>query len=74
MLAQASTIFDAYGDIRGNARCKLSLAQLHRAMGNYKLAVSYLDECVPSFRQLLLPTYEKQAVKELEVCQAALRS
>jgi DNA-binding SARP family transcriptional activator len=72
MLAEASTIFDIYGDIRGDARCKLSLAQVHRATGNYKLAMSYLDECLPSFRRLLLPAYEKQAIKELEVCQAAL--
>jgi DNA-binding SARP family transcriptional activator len=72
-LGEASIIFRTYGDTRADARCKLSLAQVHRALGNHKLAMSYLDECLPTFRQLLLTAYERQAAKELEACRLALR-
>ena len=42
-----------------------ALAQVHRATGNHKLAMTYLNKCLPTFRQLLL------TCKRLLICVAA---
>jgi DNA-binding SARP family transcriptional activator len=69
-LSDAVDIFRAHGDRRAQARCMLSLARAHRALGHYQQATVFLRESLPIFRRLLLPSYERQALQELELCQA----
>lgn len=69
-LSDAVTIFRASGDGRAQARCMLSLAKAHRALGHDQQASVFLRESLPIFRKLLLPSYERQTLRELELCQA----
>jgi DNA-binding SARP family transcriptional activator/tetratricopeptide (TPR) repeat protein len=69
-LSDAVDIFRAHGDTRARARCMLSLARAHRALGQYQPATVCLRESLPIFHRLLLPSYERQALEELELCQA----
>jgi DNA-binding SARP family transcriptional activator len=74
VLSDAVEIFLAHGDRRAEARCMVSLAQAHRALGYHQQAVLFLRESLPIFRELLLPAYERQALKELEMCRVSLQS
>ncbi len=67
-LSAAIEIFDVCDDIRARARCMLSLARAHRVLGHYQKAAVLLKESLSVFRELLLPSYEREALHELELC------
>jgi DNA-binding SARP family transcriptional activator len=73
-LSDAADIFLAHDDRRAEARCMVSLAQAHRALGDYQQAALFLRQSLPVFRELLLPTYERQALQELELCGVSLQA
>jgi DNA-binding SARP family transcriptional activator len=71
-LSDAVDIFLAHGDRRAEARCMVSLARAHRALGDYQQAALFLRQSLPIFRELLLPAYERQVIQELELCGVSL--
>lgn len=60
--------FRSYSIRRHHAICLFKLGQAYQAIGSNELAVRYLEESVPMFRQLALPSYEQRAVRAIQDC------
>jgi tetratricopeptide (TPR) repeat protein len=74
VLFRAMTVFEQYGDRRGEALCLLKLGQAHVALGDAQRAVPFLQRCFPIFQELGLPRYEELTVHSLDECRAAGRA
>jgi tetratricopeptide (TPR) repeat protein len=71
-LSQAAGAFRRHDAQCAYAVCLFKIAQSHLAMGRGELAIGYLEECLPIFRELHLPGHERQAVRTLSDCRAAV--
>jgi DNA-binding SARP family transcriptional activator len=69
-LLAAMDTFAVCDDRRARARCMLSLARAHRALGHNQQAIALLTESLPVFRKLLLSSYEREVLQELQLCHA----
>jgi tetratricopeptide (TPR) repeat protein len=70
-LSEAAEAFRRHDAQCAHAVCLFKIAQSHLAMGRGELAIGYLDECLPIFRELHLPDHERQAIRTLNDCRAA---
>jgi tetratricopeptide (TPR) repeat protein len=66
--AQAVKVFKDHGAQYAHALCLLKLAQCHLALGHSDEAVRYLQECLPSFRDLQMRASEERALLVLRTC------
>ena len=69
-LSEAAGAFRRHDAHCAHAVCLFKIAQSHLAMGRGDLAIGYLEECLPMFRELHLPDRERQAVRTLNDCRA----
>jgi tetratricopeptide (TPR) repeat protein len=69
-LTEAAGAFRRHDAQCAHAVCLFKIAQSHLAMGRGDLAIGYLEECLPMFRELHLPDHERQAVRTLNDCRA----
>lgn len=74
VLSRALAVFEQHGDRRGQALCLLKVGQAHVALGQTKRAALFLQECLPIFQELGLPTYGDLIVHTLDACPAAGRA
>ena len=70
VLSEAAGAFQRHDARCAHAVCLFKIAQSHLAMGRGDLAIGYLEECLPMFRELHLPDHERQAVRTLNDCRA----
>ena len=70
-LSEAAGAFRRHGAQCAHAVCLFKIAQSHLALGRGELAIGYLEECLPIFRELHLPDHERQAARALDDCRAA---
>jgi tetratricopeptide (TPR) repeat protein len=70
-LSEAAEAFRRHDAQCAHAVCLFKIAQSHLAMGHGELAIGYLEECLPVFRELQLPDHEGQAIRALNACRAA---
>jgi tetratricopeptide (TPR) repeat protein len=70
-LSEAAEAFRRHDARCAHAVCLFKIAQSHLAMGRGELAIGYLEECLPVFRDLRLPDHERQAVRILNDCRAS---
>jgi tetratricopeptide (TPR) repeat protein len=71
VLSEAAGAFRRHDARCAYAVCLSKIAQSHLALGRGELAIGYLEECLPVFRDLHLPDHERQAVRILNDCRAA---
>jgi tetratricopeptide (TPR) repeat protein len=70
-LSEAAGAFRQHDARLARAICLFKIAQSHLALGRGELAIGYLEECLPVFRELGEPGHEEQAVRALDACRAA---
>ena len=70
-LSEAAGAFRRHGARCAHAVCLFKIAQSYLATGRGELAIGYLEECLPMFRELHLPGHERQAADILDGCRAA---
>lgn len=70
-LSEALPVFEQHVDRRGQALCLFKLGRAHQALGERRLAGTYLQRSLPIFRGLGLVSYEEQAGRALRECRAA---
>jgi tetratricopeptide (TPR) repeat protein len=70
-LSEAAEAFRRHDARCAHAVCLFKIAQSHLAMGRGELAIGYLEQCLPIFRELRLPDHERQAAGILNDCRAA---
>ena len=71
-LSEAAEAFRRHDAQCAHAVCLFKIAQSHLALGRGDLAIGYLEECLPMFRELHLPGHERQALRALNDCRAAV--
>jgi tetratricopeptide (TPR) repeat protein len=64
-LSEAAEAFRRHDARCAHAVCLFKIAQTHLAMGHGELAIGYLEECLPVFRERQLPDHEGQALRTL---------
>jgi tetratricopeptide (TPR) repeat protein len=70
-LSEAAEAFRRHDAQCAHAVCLFKIAQSYLAMTRGELAIGYLEECLPIFRELQLPDHEEQAIRALDACRAA---
>ena len=70
-MSEAAEAFRRHDAQCAHAVCLFKIAQSHLALGRGKLAIGYLEECLPVFGELDLPDHEREAVGILNDCRAA---
>ncbi len=73
-LSEAAGAFREHGAQCAHAVCLFKIAQSHLAMAHGEQAITYLEECLPIFRELQLPDHEEQALRALDSCRAGVGS
>lgn len=71
-LSEAAEAFRRHDARCAHAVCLFKIAQSHLALGRSDLAIGYLEECLPMFGELHLPDHERQALRALNDCRAAV--
>ena len=71
VLSEAAGAFQRHDARCARAACLFKIAQSHLAMGRGELAIGYLEECLPIFRDLNLPDREREAARILNDCRAS---
>ena len=71
VLSEAAEAFRRHDAQCAHAECLFKIAQSHLAQGRGELAIGYLEQCLPIFRELHLPDHERQAAGILNDCRAA---
>jgi tetratricopeptide (TPR) repeat protein len=69
-LSEAAQAFRQHEAHCAHAVCLFKIAQSHLATGRGEVAMRYLEECLPIFRELQLPDHEEQAARALDACRA----
>jgi DNA-binding SARP family transcriptional activator/tetratricopeptide (TPR) repeat protein len=71
-LSRALSIFAGNYMRRHEALCLLKLGYAHKAMAEYRQALSYFEVCLPLFQELGLPHYERLTRQALSRCESDL--